>query len=776
MPFGWTHSAGHYPLPAMEEYDPELFERIRAAVRAGSWQLVGGNWAETDQGLCTGESVVRNYLLGKRYFRERFGVDVKIAWQMEGSAYLATLPQVLRGFGFRGAVLGWHKFWGEGWRPVFRWRGADGSELPVVGLKHYFLAWEELPRWLEEAREIDAPWPPYRFAAVYGGGDHGGGPDWRFLHALRRQLQGMGVPAHTDRPPEDFFASLSEESLPLLTGHLHVTAYGGLSPVGLLTQHRIKRLNRECEHLLVSAEVLASLLRWLLPGEAPPSLVEAWQDLIFCQFHDIIWGSTSFQPYTEALARLEGVRGRAERALEETARRLLGRLDTRGEGWPIVVFNPLPWPRREVVALRVPRSALPEGEALEVATPTGQVVPVQTLAEDDGKNLLLFLTEVPPCGYRTFWLRPGQATGHQGVQVSVAHDAFILENGSLRVEVERRTGRLQVVEREGERFVSPEAPGFALRVYRDLGSAWSSDLRGVLWEEGEARSVRLSESGPVRARVVVEVDCPRGTLTKEIRLYAGLPWVELIVRGHWEWPRTQPVARFPLSAGELVTECPFGFTKWTRGAPGRELPQLRWAVAEGGGGGLALLNQGNHAILVGEAELMLPLLRTPPFVEQGRWVIHRQPEDAPEFNDLGPFEVRFALLPYRGTWREAGIAREGIGFNTPPRAWLAEAHRGALPAEFSLVSLEPESVLLSALKPAEDGEGLILRLYEAHGEPTQAVLRFSSPVAQIIEANLLEEPAGQVAEGVEELSLSLQAHQIETLRLVASSPHQAADP
>jgi alpha-mannosidase len=163
-------------------------------------------------------------------------------------------------------------------------------------------------------------------------------------------------------------------------------------------------------------------------------------------------------------------------------------------------------------------------------------------------------------------------------------------------------------------------------------------------------------------------------------------------------------------------------------------------------------------------------------VEQGRWVIHRQPEDAPEFNDLGPFEVRFALLPYRGTWREAGIAREGIGFNTPPRAWLAEAHRGALPAEFSLVSLEPESVLLSALKPAEDGEGLILRLYEAHGEPTQAVLRFSSPVAQIIEANLLEEPAGQVAEGVEELSLSLQAHQIETLRLVASSPHQAADP
>ena len=129
---------------AMEEYDPQLFEEIRAAVRAGSWHLVGGNWAEADaeadQGLCAGESVVRNYLLGKRYFRERFGVDVKIAWQMEGSAYLETLPQVLRGCGFEGAVLGRHERWEEWWRPVLRWRGADGSELPVGALRELSLS------------------------------------------------------------------------------------------------------------------------------------------------------------------------------------------------------------------------------------------------------------------------------------------------------------------------------------------------------------------------------------------------------------------------------------------------------------------------------------------------------------------------------------------------------------------------------------------------------------------------------------------------------------
>jgi alpha-mannosidase len=192
---------------------------------------------------------------------------------------------------------------------------------------------------------------------------------------------------------------------------------------------------------------------------------------------------------------------------------------------------------------------------------------------------------------------------------------------------------------------------------------------------------------------------------------------------------------------------------------------LRWAAAEGDRGGLALLNEGKHAVRLEEDGLMLPLLRTPPFVEQGRWVIHRQPPDVPEFNDLGPFEVRFALLPYRGSWREAGIARQAMGFNAPLRAWLTESHCGILPSEFSLVSLEPESAMLSALKPAEGGDGLILRIYEAHGRPTQAILRFASAVSRIIETDLLEEPVGLIAEDARELSLSLKAHQIRTLQL-----------
>lgn len=110
--------------------------------------------------------------------------------------------------------------------------------------------------------------------------------------------------------------------------------------------------------------------------------------------------------------------------------------------------------------------------------------------------------------------------------------------------------------------------------------------------------------------------------------------------------------------------------------------------------------------------------------------------------------MRFALLPYQGSWREAGIARQALGFNTPLRAWLLEAHRGTLPSEFALLSIEPESVMFSALKPAEDGDGLILRIYEAHGQPIQVILRFASAVSRIIETNLLEELVGPIADDV----------------------------
>lgn len=756
---------------AMEAYDPALFEQIRAAVRNGRWHIVGGNWAETDQGLCTGESVVRNYLLGKRYFREKFGIDVKAAWQMEGSAYLNTLPQVLRGCGFAGAIIGRQDPWGTWWRPAFRWRGTDGSEIPVVALRHYFLRPDELPRWLREAVQINQQWQPYRFAFVYGGGDHGGGPDVRLLQALGVQLQQLGISQwHSTRPPVEFFRDLESNELPAIAGHLHIAPYGRFSHTGLQTQHRVKRLNRECEHLLLSVEVLSSLTHALLPEEPVPKLTEAWQGLIFCQFHDIIWGSTSYQPYTEALARLERVREESRATLEQAAQRLLSAVNTQGEGVPLVICNALPWPRHEVVALQVPRSSIPSAEpALTVVDPAGQVAPVQLVPTERSDEVQMLLpVEIIPCGYRTFWLRSGQA--ESDLRTSSTDDAILLENKLLKVEVDRRTGWLRWVERAGRAFVAPE--GFRLRAYRDVGSAWGSKLQGILWEEGQARSVRLGETGPVRAGVVIEVESPQGSrLIKEVRLYTGIPIIELVVRGDWQWARTQLAARFPiLAATQLVTEIPFGFTNWiefigrtvTQGEVW-EVPQLRWAWLGDEQGGLAILNEGKHAVLFDGAALMLPLLRTPPFVEQDKWVIYRQPPDVPQFNDLGPFEVRFALLPLESSWRDA--ARWGMTFNVPLEGWLAPTQAGPLPVEFSFFQLEPASVLVSALKPSEDGNNLILRVYEACGQATQVRLRFGRVVGRIVETNLLEEPIVLIAEQVQELPLPLGAHQIRTLRL-----------
>ncbi|HDC92153.1 MAG TPA: hypothetical protein ENF15_00090, partial [Candidatus Acetothermia bacterium] len=122
---------------AVERTDPGLFQEIQVAVREGRWRIVGGNWAEIVMEEVTGESVIRNFLYGKRYFLEKFGVDVEVAWQMEGTGLYPSLPQILRGFGFQGAVFGRERPWTDIWRPISRWRGNDGTEIPLVLLYHY---------------------------------------------------------------------------------------------------------------------------------------------------------------------------------------------------------------------------------------------------------------------------------------------------------------------------------------------------------------------------------------------------------------------------------------------------------------------------------------------------------------------------------------------------------------------------------------------------------------------------------------------------------------
>ncbi len=770
---------------AVEQADPNLFEEIRRAVREGRWHLVGGNWAETVMEQCTEEAVVRNFLHGKLYFREKFGVDVKTAWQMEGTGMPATLPQVLRGFGFEGAVFGREEPWTDLWRPVMLWRGCDGSEIPVVGLLHYGLPAFALARKAVEAVIVNWPKRPSRLAFVFGGGDHGGGANAKMLRSLSISARRAGLRAHVSGPDE-FFRGLNKKELPVIEGSLRL---GG---VGVVTQHRLKRLLRECEHLLLALEAARCMLA--LSGvdngatKEVADLATLWRNLLVCQFHDVLWGSTSYAPYEQALGWLRNLRATAHKALAEALSRMAREIGTKGEGIPVVVFNLLPWERSGLVRLTIESSKLPQGELVAVDD-EGRLRPVRR-----AKDGVAFVAQkVPAFGYKVCWLREGKAEG--GANVAVGERSIVLENDFLRVEVDKASGRVVALSRKGEgldiRF--PQG-GFGLEVWRDGGSAWGSALRERIWDDSQSRAeVRVTERGPAVVAVASRFRFSEGGwVEREVRLWEGLPWVECVVRGDWRAPRAQLLATFDTGDESLkpFTEAPFGFVDWTKeverrlkqgGVVGRlkarrkfmsevarqlgyEVPQLRWADVCDEARGLAVLNEGKFGVRLGEGRIVLPLLRSPPFVRQEAWVIHRQPPNVPQFNDLGPFEVRFALLLHSGDWVGANLPRRGREFNLPLVGIVAPPSEGRLGPKASFLSLGGD-VCFSCLKPAEDGSGdLVLRLYEPFGRQVRLRLTFSRAPSRVERANLMEEGIEPLSAG-RSIALSLRPFQILTLRL-----------
>ncbi|MCD5408592.1 hypothetical protein LR090_05160, partial [Candidatus Bipolaricaulota bacterium] len=306
-------------------------------------------------------------------------------------------------------------------------------------------------------------------------------------------------------------------------------------------------------------------------------------------------------------------------------------------------------------------------------------------------------------GYRVYWLRPG--TSPEGARVREMEDRILLEADRISAVLDASTGRLLSLSIRGGPEVRFPDGGLRLEVWRDVGSAWGPRLTERLWTEARARpEVRIVARGPASAAVVTRFSL------------SGIPWVECVLRGEWTLPRAQLLVLLDTGDGSLrpVTEAPFGAVDWEEEAErrlyradvvgrlkalrrfagdlarglGYQVPQLHWADSAGDAWGLAVLNRGLFGVRLRPGAIAIPILRSPPFVEQGGWVIHRQPPDVPTFNGLGPFEAVFALLPHRGDWREGRVPESGLEFNSALLAVAAEPHPGLLPPEASFLSVE----------------------------------------------------------------------------------------
>ena len=738
---------------AMEKDYPELFRRMSEKVKEGTWVPVGGMWAEPDLNMPDGESFARQLLYGKRYFWEKFGVDVTVGWNPDGFGHNFQLPQILTKAGIKSYVF---ERCAPPNTPVFWWEGLDGSKLLAYVPPGWYLV--DLKKGVRDLLFEESQKTPLKdFMLLYGEGDHGGGPRATDLEAIKRFKEDRNHPRLEFVTPERYFENLKRSGIPFPTikKELNFTF-----PACYTTQSETKKYNRRLESLLLTAEKF-SIIAVAGGGRAyypERDIDEAWKTVLRNQFHDILDGSSIGPVYEETRSSYERARERAQRALDFSLEALVNQVDTRGEGVPLLVFNPMAWERTEPVEAEVSLPGI--FQSLRVIDGTGKDVPVQVLeansAEGRAVCRLLFIAEnIPSLGYRTY--RVLGAAGPAEFKTGIAVEGSTLENEYFKLTLNPKTGwiRSLVDKRDNREVLAGE--GNVLQAIVDEPpnmSAWELGLKETSWDIGaEGATLEVLESGPVRAAFRVRSAFRNSDFVQDIRLYHRMPRVDCRLRLDWQERNLMIKAAFPAAAANnsAVFEIPYGAIP--RPVDGTEVPALRWIdlTDEKGGHGLGLLNDSKYGFDVRGNIMRIS-------------VVHGPTDPDPEA-DRGEQELLYSLYPHAGGWAEAETFRRGYELNNPLLARVGMIHPGRWPAEQSFLRVSPPNVILSSLKK-ESGyfnRAAILRVYEISGEETEVGIEFPGPV-EAQETDLIERPLEKIKTDGKMLKFKIKPFEIKTFR------------
>jgi alpha-mannosidase len=676
----------------LEGDDPELLGRIEALAAEGRFEPIGGMWVEPDCVMPAGESLVRQLLYGQRYFAQRFGAPHTVCWLPDCFGFTPALPQLLRGAGierFFTIKLSWSET-NRFPHDLFWWEGLDGSRV----LAHMFDNPDGGYNGRVGPEAAHETWTRARGRAAHpesllsvGYGDGGGGATEEMVQRVAAMDGFPAMPAQHFGRVDAFFGRAQEaEGLPTWAGELYLE----LHRATLTTQGRTKRAHRRAERDLVAAEALGAI-EHLAGGAGPDSLESAWRVLLRNEFHDILPGSSIREVYEDAEAELAAVSAEAEERIAEALERLAARLD--GDGAGVLVVNPDVGPR----PLRLHDPVLTGG------TIAGLEARVVAPAEPDAPVTA-----------------SGRVLENELVRVELADD------GTLASVLDKQLGR----EMLGGR-------GNQLWAYVDKPRAWDAwDVDITYAEQGDelvAERIEVVETGPHRAALRVHRAFRDSRIVQDVRLWAGSARIDFATRLDWHDRRRLLKARFPLAvrSARATFETAFGVierpthrnTSWQQAA--FEVAGHRFADLSEPGGGVALLNDGRYGHHALGSELGISLLRSPVWPDP--------------LADEGEQEVVYSLLSHAGDWLTGGVLAEAQDLNRPLPALPVQRGAGAALRPLELHGLP---VGLGALKPLEDGGGLVLRAYEPRGARGPVYLSLPEGWTADAQLDLLERETG----------------------------------
>ena len=722
----------------LKEEAPELYSEVKEMVRQGRWEVEGTMWVEADCNLSSGESLVRQILYGKRFFREEFGVDCKVLWLPDVFGYSAALPQILRKSGvdsFVTSKIGWNE---TNRMPydTFWWQGIDGTDIFTYFMTAQNKRRGKLPTTNSTYNAILNPaqlmgaYDRYQQKAInnevmitFGYGDGGGGPTRKDLEYY--QILQSGVTAVPKAKMEFAGSMLSrlraraeqEPNTPRWQGELYLEYHRGT----YTSQAKNKRWNRKSEFLFEQAET-AALADFLLNGTAYPNaaLHDAWKTILLNQFHDIIPGSSIHEVYTVSEQQYRAITEVGENILQNALAAVTARIKTDGG---LLVYNPNSFTGAGVV-------------------------------QADGESV--YVENIPAKGYRVV---PRTSARHN-VQVGENR----LENAFFCIELDASGAFVRLYDKVNAReILKAGARGNVLTAYEDYPRDYdnweiSNYYREKFWTlDTPAEIVGIFDGA--RAGVAVHKTFMHSTITQKIWLYDDVARIDFDTDIDWKESHLILKTAFPVdvNADKATYDIQFGTverpthsnTSWD--AARFEVCAHKFADLSEYGYGVSILNDCKYGHDIHDGVISLTLLKCGTYPD-------------PEA-DKCRHRFTYALMPHAGDFREAGVVRQAYLLNCPMTAQVIGRQDGDLPERFSLLSVNCDNVFIETVKRAEDSDAVIVRLYEAYNKRADVTLTAGFDFRKASVCDLLENEEYALTVSGRSVTLPVKPFEIVTLKL-----------
>jgi alpha-mannosidase len=745
---------------------PELFEAIKTKIGEGRWEAIGGMWVEADCNISGGESLARQFFLGRNFFRQHFGdqADSPVLWLPDVFGYSWALPQLIKLAGldyFMTIKIGWSQYNRLPY-DSFWWRGIDGTSV----LTHFSTTPEPSSKYASTYNAKATPenaintWRNFQqkehqseLLMAFGYGDGGGGPTREMLENIRDMGDFPGLPKMRHGKVGDFFTNLEANSgdvLPTWNGELYLEYHRGT----YTTQARNKRANRKSEFLLHDAEFLATWASVMDENYAYPhdDLNKAWELVCLNQFHDIIPGSSINAVYVDSMQDYALVSEIGERVKNEALDIL--RQHFTGD---LLVINPTSFERDSLVHWN---GTLDADQSLIA----GEGPPIYSQRDNDG--IWFDVDDLMPYSILPihFAQEPEQAH-HMAVRVTER----LLENDLLRIELNDAGDIIRIFDKFHERELLPNG-GIAnqFQAFEDrpmFWDAWDIDIyySDKMWTSEPAHFIEIVEAGPVRATLEIKRRILNSEFTQRLSLDFFSHQIRFDTIIDWRERHTLLKVAFPLNilSPKATYDIQWGNVErpthsntswdWAR----FETCAQKWVDLSEGNYGVSLLNDCKYGHDIRDNIIRMTLLRSPTMPD-------------PEA-DQGIHKFSYVLMPHDGDFKYETIPA-AYALNDPMIVTNGNPTNGSGSIrQYQFIALDHENIVIETIKRAEDGNGVIVRLYECHRERGRVILTTGFNIDSAAITNLLEVDQVEIPVNDNQIELAYTPYQIITLRIVPAS-------